>query len=181
MLFEPRTALLKNGAEVILRLCLREDVPAFHELVADYLADSPYIPREPEEFNPTESELFEWTDSFNRPENSFLMVAEYGGKLVGNLDIRGSERKNMAHTGVIGMGLRSSFRNIGLGSALMENAIQLAKDTQVLEYLWLQVYAANESGQALYRKFGFKECGRQKRFFRHGDQYFDLLIMELEL
>jgi RimJ/RimL family protein N-acetyltransferase len=87
----------------------------------------------------------------------------------------------MRHTGVIGMGIVSAWRNTGLGTALMTAVIDWARQHPVLELLWLQVYADNAAGRALYQKMGFAETGLIRDFCKHGDRYHDMITMSLDL
>src|SRR5690606_26348519 len=119
----------------------------------------------------------EWIKSFLVFDNSLLLVAEFDGEIIGNIDLTGARRKMMQHTAVIGMGMLSEWRNIGLGSALLHEIICWAKLNPILEIIWLQVYAQNDLGISLYRKMGFIESGIIKNFFKKDEAYFDNITM----
>src|SRR5690606_38339659 len=100
---------------------------------------------------------------------------------IGNIDITGSSRVIMQHTGVIGMGILTEWRDLGLGTELMKLSINWAKENPILELLWLQVYCENELGVNLYRKMNFKDNGIIKNYFKRNGKYYDNLTMSLSL
>ena len=106
-------------------------------------------------------------------------MAEYENQIIGNIDLTGSQRKIMEHTAVIGMGMFKDWRNSGLGTELLFATIDWAKQNQILELIWLQVYTENKLGLHLYRKMGFEENGIIKNYFKRDNQYFDNLTMSM--
>lgn len=179
MKFTPRAVSLKNGKKILLRSAQISDAAPLIQTVKEYLSDSDYIPQSPEEFNLTIEQEEHWIASFLERENSLLILAEFDGKLIGNIDISGHTRQMMEHTAVIGMGIISEWRNTGLGTQLMQHAIDWARENALLELLWLQVYTDNQMGLALYKKMGFQEIGVIPNFFKHDHRYYDNLTMSL--
>lgn len=100
----------------------------------------------------------------NEP-NSLLLIAEHNNTLIGNIDITGSQRKKMFHTGMVGMGIANNWRNIKIGSYLMETALNWTINNSHLSIIWLEVYSNNKEAIKLYEKFGFEPCGFIKNFF----------------
>ena len=147
----------------------------------EYVPQSDYIPKLGEEIKLTVDQEKEWICTFLENENCLLLVAEYGNKIIGNIDLTGSRRKIMEHTAVVGMGLLPEWRNSGLGSALLSTSIEWAKQNPVLEIIWLQVYVENEPALKLYRKMGFEENGIIKEFFKRNGKYFDNLTMSMKV
>lgn len=176
-----KTVQLKNGKLVLIREAKPEDAENLRETVKAYLDESDYIPKSSDEFKLSVAEEQSWISSFVEKENSLLLVAEYEDRIIGNIDITGSIRNAMKHTGVIGMGMLKEWRNQGLGTALMRHALDWANENRILEMLWLEVYTENTGGVALYKNMGFGECGIVKDFFKHQDRYFDKLTMSRSL
>lgn len=181
MTFIPQTVLLKNGQEITLRPARVSDALPLIQTIKAYLADSEYIPQSPEEFTMTLEQEENWIQSFLEKDNSLLIVAEFEGRIIGNIDISGHHRSMMQHTAVIGMGILSDWRNSGLGTQLMQHGIRWAKENSILELLWLQVYTENQMAIALYKKMGFLENGIIKNFFNHSTRYYDNLTMSLSV
>jgi ribosomal protein S18 acetylase RimI-like enzyme len=111
-----------------------------------------------------------------------LLVAEVGGRIVGNLDITGGSRNRLRHNGLIGIGVLKQYQSLGLGSILLQAGIRWAKENPYLERLWMQIVDGNKDAISLYKKHGFIEEGRQKNFIKTGDgAYADNIIMALAL
>ncbi len=179
--FESFEIQLKNGKNVRIRQAKIADAEKLLNTVKKYIRQSDFIPKLESEFIITIEQEKEWIDYFLKNENSLLLVAEYENNIIGNIDLTGSQRKVMKHTAVIGMGMLKKWQNIGLGTALLSAIIEWSKTNPILELIWLQVYAENELGLALYRKMGFIENGIIKNFFKHNNKYFDNLTMSMEV
>jgi ribosomal protein S18 acetylase RimI-like enzyme len=83
--------------------------------------------------------------------HSFLVVAEAGEHIVGNLVgmIKGE-------VVAIGMGIDAAYRARGIGGALLDEAIAWSTRAK-FRRLYLEVYAHNAAALALYRSRGFVE------------------------
>lgn len=175
----PKEVTLKNGKTVLIRQAEVADAQHLLDCVKKYIPQSEYIPKLEQEIVITVEQEREWINSFLIHNNSLLLVAEYENLVIGNIDLTGNRRKVMEHTAVIGMGMLKEWRNSGLGTALLDTAIEWARQNPVLELIWLQVYTANKAALHLYRKMGFEENGIMKSFFKHNNDYFDNLTMTM--
>ena len=124
--FNPITIKLKNAKEVTIRSAETDDAAKLLQTIKEYVNDSDYIPKISEEIKITIQQEEDWINSFIQDDNSLLLVAEFEGKIIGNLDITASSRKIMQHTAVIGMGMLTEWRNSGLGTQLMKYALEWA-------------------------------------------------------
>ena len=75
------------------------------------------------------------------------------------------------------MAVRDDWRRQGVGTKLMEAALDLADNWLGLTRLDLRVFAANEAALGLYRKFGFEVEGTHRRFALRAGEYADALAM----
>lgn len=83
--------------------------------------------------------------------------------------------------GEIGMMVARDWRGRGVGSALVEAAINWSRE-HGLHKLTLSVFPHNEAAIGLYRKFGFAEEGRRERQIRRtSGEIWDLIEMGLQL
>lgn len=86
--------------------------------------------------------------------------------------------KKLAHQCEFGIIVSNEHRGQGVGTVLLNNLIHLAKDTFRIELLHLQVYAENPA-MRLYKRFGFKEFGRQNHWIKEeGGIYVGRVFME---
>jgi putative acetyltransferase len=112
------------------------------------------------------------------PEGMFSLVACADGEVVGQVSLHtfpNSPRRR--HAGKIGMAVRDDWQGKGVGSALMQAAIDLADKWLNLSRLELEVFTDNEPAIRLYKKFGFNIEGTLVRYAFRDGQYVDTFIM----
>jgi L-phenylalanine/L-methionine N-acetyltransferase len=112
------------------------------------------------------------------PEGLFSLVACVDDEVVGSLGLETSlTRWRMRHVGSIGMAVRDDWQGKGVGTALMEAALDLADNWLNLTRIELRVYVDNSAAVALYKNFGFEIEGTHRRLaFRNGE-YVDAYSM----
>ena len=120
-----------------------------------------------------------WRKRLSEPsEDLFSLVACVDGEVVGNLGLEtNSTRWRMRHAGRIGMAVHDDWQGKGVGSALMEAALDLADNWLNLTRIELHVYVDNAAGIALYEKFGFEIEGTHRRFAFRDGEYVDAYSM----
>lgn len=181
MKFSPRKVRLKDGREVLLRHVAVSDAPRIIEFVQGFVYEEEFVPLSEGEFNPSIDEEEHILSNYIERSNSLFLVAEYEGKLVANINVDGNQRKILRHTAVFGMGMHKDWQGCGLGTAILQAAIDWGRANPELELLFLQVYAENLAGLTLYRKMGFVEHGRIPGFFKQNGRYHDEISMHLRL
>lgn len=103
------------------------------------------------------------------PENVHSFVALIDDDIVGNLGLTVSPRERLHHSANFGMAVKVGFQGMGVGSALLAAAIDLADNWLNLRRLELTVFTDNKPAIALYKKFGFEIEGEARDFaFRNG-------------
>ncbi len=83
----------------------------------------------------------------------------------------------MRHVGEIGMAVRDDLQGRGVGSKLMEAALDLADNWLGLTRVELHVYTDNAAGIALYKKVGFEIEGTHRRYAFRDGEYVDAYSM----
>lgn len=110
-------------------------------------------------------------------DNHHTLIATIGGEVVGNLGLTRLTRARRSHVGEIGMGVSDSMQGRGVGTALMQAALDLADNWLALRRIELRVYADNARAIALYRKFGFEVEGTHRLYAVRDGAYVDSLSM----
>jgi len=151
---------------IVIREAVGHDAEALIALKKSYISGSTTIPLYEDEYTNTVADEAALIERFQVSPNSVLLVAEHGGRLIGNLDLYGSPRRKLAHTAMLGMGIATHWQNKKVGSLLMEAAVKWALDDTPLKLIWLELYSINVPGRRLYEKFGFTGCGTVKDFFQ---------------
>jgi len=182
MKFKPVKIKTANGQEVLIREARIDEAGELITTVKTFLGDSDYLLMNKEEFNPTVEDEIRWLQSFSKNPNSLFIIAVANGKIVATSDITSGNVQKIAHTASIGISIISEYRGMGLGTVMMQTAIDWAKRKTNLEILWLNVFAANEPAIHIYKKLGFVIEGRQKDYFKLlSGTYHDNLTMTLDL
>jgi putative acetyltransferase len=111
-------------------------------------------------------------------DGDYLLVAEIGGEVVGNLGLHPvSKSPRRRHVATLGMAVRDDVRRRGAGGALLAAAIDLADNWIGYARLELTVYTDNAAAIALYRKFGFVVEGTASQYALRDGEYVDALMM----
>ena len=109
------------------------------------------------------------------------LVAEYQGKIVGWASIHKFPRPRRKGVGDLAIYLHQDFHNVGLGTAITERLLQLAKNEK-MHRIELTVVAENKFALLLYEKFGFQIEGVSKKaFYGHDNKYHNIVNMGLIL
>jgi putative acetyltransferase len=104
------------------------------------------------------------------PEGMFSLVACVEDEVIGEISLHTSPtRWRMRHVGSIGMAVRDDWQGRGIGTVLMEAALDLADNWLNLTRVELTVYVDNAPAITLYEKFGFEIEGTHRFAFRDGE------------
>lgn len=104
------------------------------------------------------------------PEHVYSYVALYQGEVIGNLGLEVCANPRRRHVASLGMGVKDNFAGKGVGSALLQTAVDLCDNWINIKRLELTVYTDNEQAINLYKKFGFQIEGESAAFaFRDGE------------
>ncbi len=114
----------------------------------------------------------------------FCLVAEFKKqdglqkKFLGQVTVETStEWDGMNHVGILGILVHPSYRDMGVGRALMEAASEEALHRGKKKIV-LSVFHTNPRAIALYEKLGFEIVGRRKGQFLVKGEYIDEVLME---
>jgi [ribosomal protein S18]-alanine N-acetyltransferase len=118
---------------------------------------------------PERSFRFELTDN----PASRCWVAELDGQIVGMIVVW--LLVDEAHVATIAT--HPDFRRKGIAKRLLAHALQRLID-QGAHSSFLEVRESNLAAQEMYRKFGYVETGRRRRYYRDNDE--DAILMNLD-
>jgi RimJ/RimL family protein N-acetyltransferase len=130
-------------------------------------------------FTVAEEELF--INSMNTQDNSHLLIAKDGYKIVAIGSIQGQQLKKFRHCGEFGVSVLKEYWGKGIGKELTNRLIDWAKENPVLKKINLHVNIENKVAIAIYRKIGFRQEGILSKDFYYNNRYVDTLIMGIEV
>ena len=113
-------------------------------------------------------------------EREATLVALAGDRVVGSLGIQRDEHPVTRHVATLGMHVGADWRGMGIGTALLSEALRWARSVGV-EKLELSVYPDNLAAREMYRRFGFVEEGTLVRHSKKSYGYEDEVLMGLWL
>lgn len=141
---------------MIIRKPVREDVPALLDIynyevengVATLDIDKKTLP-----------EWTEWYDNHN-VGNHPLIVCEEKGEIAGYATLS-SYRQKQAYVSTVELSVYVSpfYRRMGVGTALMEEIIRIAKADRSIHNVVSVITSGNEASVKLHEKFGFTFSG----------------------
>jgi putative acetyltransferase len=112
------------------------------------------------------------------PEGIFGLVACIDDQVVGHLNVHTfPNRPRRRHVGTIGISVADDFQGQGVGTALMQAALDLADNWLNLRRLELEVYTDNEPAVRLYARAGFVIEGTLRQYAFRDGQYVDVYTM----
>ncbi|SEK74511.1 Protein N-acetyltransferase, RimJ/RimL family [Aquimarina amphilecti] len=181
MSFFSKTYTSKSNELITIRQAISDDAPALLKLKLQYLKGTLTLPLFESEYPNDIDQERDLIERFQSEKNSIILVALCENVMIGNIDLTGSWRKKMEHTGMIGMGIHTEWQNQGIGTLLLQNIIDWAKQNEILKTVWLEVYKNNYPGIALYKKIEFIQSGIIPNFFLEKETYIDKIIMYREV
>lgn len=94
-------------------------------------------------------------------ENSKYIVAKLNREIIGFAGIW--QVMDEAH--ITNIVTKKNFRNLGIGSLLLEKLINICKNQENINSVTLEVNEDNIIAQKLYEKFNFKNLGKRKNYY----------------
>ena len=123
----------------------------------------------------------DWITGTLDAPNTKMFLGVVDGEIVLVCDVRAAGRKRIAHVGGVAISIKRAYWHLGIGSIAMQAMIDFARSTNALRSLSLEAHAENSRAIALYKRFGFVEVGRHKGRINVRGDYFDEILMDLDL
>jgi RimJ/RimL family protein N-acetyltransferase len=115
--------------------------------------------------------------ALRRYPHAAVFVAELeDGRLVGRLSVGRDPHPASSHVADVGLMVAADARRQGVGTALMDAAVEWAREAGVRK-LELHVFPWNEAAISLYERFGFEREGYRWQHYRRGGEYVDAILM----
>jgi putative acetyltransferase len=123
------------------------------------------------------SEERRYLKALRRYPHAAVFVAEAeDGRVVGRLSLARDNHPASAHVADLGLMVAKDYRGRGVGSALLEQAAEWAREAGVRK-LELHVFPWNEPAIKLYEKHGYEREGFRKGHYQRAGEDVDAILM----
>ena len=189
-----KTAILKNGQEIVLRNGTIEDAEKVLDIFNRTHEETEFLLTYPEE-NPftveDEVKFLDETEKSDKEveilaciakddgndesdEKKYIVIGSAGFNPVGKM-------MKLKHRADFGISVLKDYWGMGIGTELIKGCIECAKEAG-FDLMELQAVAENDVAINLYKKMGFVEFGRNPYGFKKKDGgYQELVLMVLKL
>jgi len=123
---------------------------------------------------PLESAAIRLRESENAPDKATFGAFDEHGQIAGMIGLVREQGAKSQHKAFIwGVYVVPEARGQGVGAALLETALDFARQIEGLEQVMLAVAATNKSARTLYAAAGFEVWGQEPLALKVGDHYVD--------
>ena len=175
------TITLKDGRECVLRNGTAEDAREVLRVFRLTHGQTDYLTSYPDEITFTEEQEGKFLQGMTDSPDGIEIVAFIDGRAVGNAGVaRIGRYEKTKHRANFGVSVDKDYWGLGIGRALMRACIGCARKAGYSQ-VELEAVAENDRAIALYRSFGFVECGRNPLGFRsRSGEWQEIVSMRLE-
>lgn len=179
MLFNPMRLTLKDGREAVLRVAEPEDAEAMVRYLRDTAEETEFVLRYPEECRWTLEQERTLLQNFKDNPDSLMLCCFVGSELAGNCNLQFFPQMKCRHRASVAIALYKAFWGQGIGSAMFEAMIAVARERGV-EQIELEYIDGNARGRALYEKMGFVRVGEHPDAIKLKDGSYRSLVFMIK-
>jgi len=166
---------IEGGHKVVLRTPRWEDLDDLLELVNSLVDERAEIGKDEKTSRDEEIDWLSGLLARLEKDKTFFLVAEVEGRVIASSDIN-RQKGYQKHVGVVGIVIKKGFRELGIGTAIMQALVEQAKKMG-MEVLTLTAFVSNKRAIHVYEKVGFVQTGLiPKKHLKEG-KYIDEVIM----
>lgn len=107
-----------------------------------------------------------------------MFICFVNAKIAGSCGLHGNTRKRIKHRITLGISVLKEYWGSGIGSRLMEEAINFSKNNG-FKKIELEVRIDNSRAIKLYEKYGFEKEGEIRNYFYLNGKYYNCYLMGL--
>lgn len=171
---------LKNGQALTLRKPIVDEAEKMINYLNTVGGESDNLLFGKNEFNLSIEQEKDYINNLNNNKNELMIIGVINNEIVSVGQIRTLGRKRIVHNSEIAISVKKDYWGIGIGSAVMREFIEFAKNNNI-KNIGLGVKASNNKAINLYEKFGFEKVGFHKNYFNVNGNFDDEILMDLYL
>ena len=168
MIFEEKKIILKTGQTAILKSPCVEDAEKMLKYIKKACGETEFLLRYPEEWNISIEKEEAWVKRLLAAPDTLDITCYVDGDVAGNCEITFWGGMKTSHRATIAIAILREFWNLGIGSAMFEELIAVAKErgTEIME---LEFIEGNDRARHLYEKCGFHVVCKKPNAFKLKD------------
>ena len=171
MIYKEKEFILKNGMKVVFKTPEVTDAPLLLNNIIAVSASTDNLNSLPEDYDSflkdiTKEESF---ISGYRDGDNYLIAVYKDDMIIGSSTINFRKLKKEKHRSTVGIAIREEYQNLGIGSYLFDEMINIAKEKDGVEQIELTVISTNHQAKHLYTKKGFFKTGDLPRHLKLED------------
>jgi RimJ/RimL family protein N-acetyltransferase len=175
---QPKAFADRTGEEFVIRTAQPDDAETLLEYVRGVVEETDFFIPESDELPRTVEEERTWIQDHLSHPGKILLLAEMHSGIVGNVRFESGQYRRTAHRGNLSMAVVKQWRGRGVGTSLLQAALDWAELISRVEKVCLEVFATNSAAIGLYNKLGFVEEGRRIKDIKLGaGNYVDTVTM----
>lgn len=161
MIYPAKEFVLKNGLKVIVKSPEVSDALNLLDSVVNVAKSTDFLLGEPEDYDKYYQDIKLEEDFINSFINNkdYLLCVYLNDKIIGNSALRFFTHFKDRHRVNVGIAIQKEYQGLGIGSLLFDIMIDIAKHTEGIEQMELDVISTNEKAKRLYTKKGFVKTG----------------------
>lgn len=179
MELKQKTIRLKDGRKAVIRSAQPGDAAEMVTFMQTTAGETEYLLRYPEECTMSEAGEAALLDGVLNSPDQVMPCCFVDGVLAGNAMLTMNSRIKTRHRGSVAIGLLEKFWGLGIGTALFQEMIAIAKE-RGLDHLELDYIEGNDRARRLYEKMGFVETARIPDVYRLKDGSFRKSILMMK-
>ncbi len=149
-------------------------------------SETPYMLQSPQDALPSTEQQFKLLERFRSWDNSLCLLVLRSGRpryqrVVGSVTLLGGRTIRTAHACTLGMGVDRWDWGQGIGSRLLDTALDWVRQNRIMKRVSLKVFEGNTNALRLYESRGFKREGLLQREVYLDDVSIDLIPMGLDV
>lgn len=172
---------LKNGMELLLRNPEESDAEQMIKYMNTIGGESDNLTFGKDGFHLDEEQEREYLKNSKDDPDNIMLLGFIDGNIACSVNIRVPDKKRLAHNGELGISVKKEYWHMGIGSALMAELIEFARNKGTIRNISLGVREGNANAVRLYEKYGFIRVGVHKNFFNINGSFYDEILMDLYL
>ncbi|APB30735.1 GNAT family N-acetyltransferase [Vagococcus teuberi] len=163
---------------ITLRQAIPSDAANLIQAIRFLNTETPYLVVSPHALNMSVDAMEHEIDYiFNQP-NQFILLAFNQLDIIGIATIVSEEENCFKHVGELGITIKKEFWGLGLGTAMIQEMIELCLESQIIKRIEINVQTRNTRAMSVYEQVGFVLEGvKRQAFLSENNELIDVAVM----